>query len=590
MKKIRVTVCAAAILLLTAFLFLRVWYQNGQPVQVSDIVFEIQTDTQSLRLKLWHNYYDGKEYLFLPSFCGAETKGTVIARTGWQKSWDGKNLGRAGHLQAFMDGEHQLGLGDTQFTVVVMRSSHVPALFITTASGTLAQIEAEKGNGEPGFYSMITADGEKTGEGQLKELRSRGNATFLEDKKPYQMSLKEAEDLLGTGELQNYILLANRQDRSLLRDKIMYDMAADMELAYSPVSQHVDLYINDEYRGSYQLSEKVEAAENRLPIDVSGKGEQPGFLLSLEYQTEDRLTADEYYFLTENAQAVVIKRPKKPSEEVQRYIQNVFQNMETQIRAGDLTKSNIDAESFAKKYLIEEIGKNLDAMYTSQYFYKDADDATIYAGPVWDYDKTLGNPLIEHTRPVNYQEPKGIYAATKQKNASWWYDLYQIPEFRELVIGEYRENARPAIQRMLEERIDAYCAEIWDSAYMDYMRWDTFENFKYEEDVAFETEYQAEIDGLKVFLQQREQFLTDIWLENRAYHQITCDPDGGVMYVTELDAVEGRMIGEPRDPKKEGYDFVGWIREDTQENYDFTEPYDGSPFTLKAVYEKTGEK
>lgn len=125
---------------------------------------------------------------------------------------------------------------------------------------------------------------------------------------------------------------------------------------------------------------------------------------------------------------------------------------------------------------------------------------------------------------------------------------------------------------------------------MDYMRWDTFENFKYEEDVAFETEYQAEIDGLKVFLQQREQFLTDIWLENRAYHQITCDPDGGVMYVTELDAVEGRMIGEPRDPKKEGYDFVGWIREDTQENYDFTEPYDGSPFTLKAVYEKTGEK
>lgn len=61
------------------------------------------------------------------------------------------------------------------------------------------------------------------------------------------------------------------------------------------------------------------------------------------------------------------------------------------------------------------------------------------------------------------------------------------------------------------------------------------------------------------------------------------------MYVTEIDAVEGRTLHEPRDPKWEGYRFDHWVREDTGEVYDFTEPYDGVPFVLKAVYRKEEE-
>lgn len=584
MKRIRITVLVAAVFLLSVFWLLCLRYKERQPVQATDIIFRVQAGEQDFRLKLWHNYYDEKEYLFLPSFCKADAECIVNTKNALGKSWDGESLGIFGHLKELSEGEHELQVGGTQLKVVVMHSANVPALFLTTASGELTEIEAKKGNGEPGLYRMVSPEGKQLAEGALDELRSRGNATFLEDKKPYQMSLQEPADLLGTGKLENYILLANRQDQSLLRNKIMYDMAADIGLPYSPASQHLDLYINDEYRGSYQLSEKAEVAENRVPIDVSGNGEKPGFFVTLEYQTEDRLTEDECYFITQNGQAVVIKRPKKPSEKQQAYVQGVFQHMETQILEKNLSESSIDAESFAKKYLMEEIGKNLDAMYTSQYFYKDAGDKPIYAGPVWDYDKTLGNPLIEHNRPVNYQEPKGIFAATKQENASWWYDLYQIPEFKALVIKEYREKAAPAIKKVLEKKLDSYYTEIKASAYMDYMRWDTFENFKYGEELAFEEEYGEEITRIREFLQEREQFLTDIWLENRAYHQITCDPAGGVMYVTRLDAVEGRTLSEPRDPQKEGYAFIGWIREDTGEGYDFTESYDGIPFTLKAVY------
>lgn len=583
MKKLKIVVLAAGVCFCLAFLAFHIWIQEKQPVSPQDIIFDIKAGDRDVRLKLWHNYYDGKEYLFLPAFCDESASCLIKLEHSLSKTWDGEWLGIWGCLDSMENGEHTLYVKGRAYTVVIMRSANVPALFVTTESGSLEYIEAAKGNGEEGLYEMVLADGTVLSNGQIKKLKSRGNATFLEDKKPYQMTLQEAADLLGTGELENYILLANRQDQSLLRDRIMYDMAGGMGLAYSPVSRHIDLYVNEEYRGSYQLSEKAEVAPNRIGIDADGRTAETGFLAALEYT--ERAEEEENYFVTENGQSVIIRRPKNPTASQLAYIEQTFQKAEDAIREGNIEESGIDVTSFAKKYLIEEISKNLDAMYSSQYFYKDAGaDAMLYAGPVWDYDKSLGNPLIEHNRPVNYQEPRGIFAATKQENASWWYDLYQVPAFRESVIDEYKKSAIPAIEAMLEEKIDGYRDEIWDSAYMDYMRWDTFEDFKYEEALEFEKEYQAEIDTIKEFLELRMEFLNDIWLEGRAYDQITCDPGEGTMYVTKIDAIEGRTINEPRDPKLEGYRFDHWVRQDTGEVYDFTEAYDGVPFTLTAVY------
>lgn len=577
-------------LLLAAYLMLRFYLDAGQPVSCQDITVTVDADGFRPQIGLWHNYYDNKEYLFLPSFCGENTSAqiTIDGNRFMKKSWDGAALRRGKGVASLTDGEHILRTGETEFTVVVMRSSTVPALFITTQSGSLSYIEAAKGNGEPGLYCMVAEDGGVRASGTLKKLKSRGNATFLEDKKPYQMTLDDPADLLDAGMQDKYILLANRQDQSLLRDRIMYDMAGEMGLDYSPVSRFVDLYINEEYRGAYQLCEKVETGHGRIEIDTETKETETGFLVTLEYAYEDRLAEAEYYFTTEKGQNVVVKRPKNPTASQLAYIEDCFQEIEDMVASGELDGDRLDVTSFARKYLVEEIGKNLDAMYASQYFYQDAlsgrEDAKLYAGPVWDYDKTLGNPLIEHTRPVDYQEPRGIFAATKQENASWWYDLYQVPAFREAVIGEYETAAIPAIGMMLDGRIDEYRDEIWDSAQMDYMRWDPFEDFKYGEELEFEREYQAEIDNIKAFLTEREEFLSDVWLEGRTYDQIDCDPGDGTMYVTKIDAIEGRVLKEPRDPKREGYRFDHWVREDTGEVYDFTETYDGMPFTLRAVY------
>lgn len=589
MRKQKIAVLVLGFAILLFFFGGKLWWQARKEVVLSDITFLVEEQGRETALKLWHNYYDGKEYLFLPAFCGKEASFRVRQENRLRGSWDGDTVYNWTVLHGLEEGSYEYSTGQQSFTVVVMRSAAVPSLFLTTQSGSLSYVEAEKGNGEPGMYEMVLADGTLAFQGRMDELRSRGNATFLEDKKPYQMSLDGPEDLLGAGAASRYILLANRQDQSLIRDKIVYDLADDMGLAYSPESLFVDLYINGEYRGSYQLCEKVEVGENRVDIDTTKSGEGMGFLVEFEY---DRRSEEvEHLLVTGGGQNLQVRSPKMPADQQMTHILRRFQRVEDAVLAGNLAAGDMDVTSFARKYLIEEISKNLDAMHSSQYFYKDDDsnDSTVYAGPVWDYDKSLGNPFIERTRPVNYQDPWGIFAATEQDGASWWYDLYRQPDFYEAMVAEYEKTAAPCLDVMLSEKIDSYVAQIKASAYMDYMRWDTFEDFKNGEALEFEEEYEAEIETIKDFLRERMQFLTAVWLEERVYNRVSCDSAGGEMYVTYIEAVEGFKLHMPRDPKMEGYRFKQWRRQDTGQVYDFETVYDGQPFTLVAEYEKKEE-
>ena len=98
------------------------------------------------------------------------------------------------------------------------------------------------------------------------KMRGRGNWTWNQQKKPYQLTLEKKTDLLGMGKAKNYLLLANVMDASLLRDQVLYDLADDMGLEYTPDIEPVDVFIDGEYKGSYSLSEKVEVGESRVNI------------------------------------------------------------------------------------------------------------------------------------------------------------------------------------------------------------------------------------------------------------------------------------------------------------------------------------
>ena len=97
-------------------------------------------------------------------------------------------------------------------------------------------------------------------------IRGRGNATWTYPKKPYRLKLDEKSPLLGMNEHKDWVLLANYCDKSLLRTGISFKLSELMGFAWTPDSRFVELVLNDEYMGNYQLVEQIKRDKNKMCI------------------------------------------------------------------------------------------------------------------------------------------------------------------------------------------------------------------------------------------------------------------------------------------------------------------------------------
>ena len=71
------------------------------------------------------------------------------------------------------------------------------------------------------------------------------------------------------GKAKKWVLLSNPFDPTLIRNKLIFDLASNLSFEYSPKSYFLDVWFNDEYVGNYQLAEKIEFGKNRIPYDTS---------------------------------------------------------------------------------------------------------------------------------------------------------------------------------------------------------------------------------------------------------------------------------------------------------------------------------
>lgn len=175
-----------------------------------------------------------------------------------------------------------LTLNGTSYSVNVLKSGDVGTIYIDTSSGSLSKItSAQNAFGgadtsvfESGTIMVVQPDGTVDYCGIMDKMSGRGNGTWstTNKKNPYNIKLAISTSLLGMNAAKKWCLLANVNDNTLVKNQLTYDFAKYIGIKYQPVCKPVDLYVNQQYLGSYQLSEKVEIKSNRINISDAYEG------------------------------------------------------------------------------------------------------------------------------------------------------------------------------------------------------------------------------------------------------------------------------------------------------------------------------
>ena len=145
-------------------------------------------------------------------------------------------------------------------TLTVYPSSYVDAMYLVSddpenEGRAWVESSAAKSNKATGAMVLQTADGTVVYDGDLTQIKGRGNSTWNLSKKPYQIKLDKKTDLLQTGDADNkaktWVLLANYADVSALRNTLALNLGAEMGMEYYMENRPVELYYDGEYRGVY---------------------------------------------------------------------------------------------------------------------------------------------------------------------------------------------------------------------------------------------------------------------------------------------------------------------------------------------------
>lgn len=348
----------------------------------------------------------------------------------------------------------------------------------------------DKSNKATGSMFMMGADGTIVYDGELKQIKGRGNSTWLQAKKPYQIKIDKKTDLLQTGDKNNkaktWVLLTNEADPTLLRNNIVYDLSVAAGLEPGIQSEPVNLFYDGEYRGAYLLCEKVEINDGRIEIaDLEGEIETAnpditdfdtlsvstgktangvsytycsgitnppditgGYLLEME--TAIRAVAEKCYFVTKNNNYIVVKSPEYCSKEQMDYIASYYQEFEDTLYHKGIHPTNgkkitdyASMQSMVNCYLINELTKNPDGYRTSTYLYKDAETDVMTFGPIWDYDLSFGISFGEFVPSARHTD--GFFSVYSHIGKA----MYAIPEFRQTAHDTYLSCFAPLLSDVL---------------------------------------------------------------------------------------------------------------------------------------------
>lgn len=290
-------------------------------------------------------------------------------------------------------------------------------------------------------------------------IKGRGNTSWHRDKRPYNIDFVkddwETENparVLGMPEGDEWALLAFWNDRSLMRLPLAAYLGQYLDgMSWTPRVRYVEVWINNDYRGLYCISEKILRDDNRVDIkklnaestDLSG-----GYILEatpedghkskpIEMETQFKTSRDGINFIFK------YPKPKNVTQAQRLWIKEYMDEFEAVLRSDYYRDLNtgyqkyINEDSFIDWTILHEMSKGCDNLFHASVFvHKDRNGKLNMSSP-WDFDLSFGN--------------SGVYTEDENwvRTHRWFGKLWQDERYAKKYIARY-EMLKPLFDKIPE--------------------------------------------------------------------------------------------------------------------------------------------
>lgn len=380
-------------------------------------------------------------------------------------------------------------------------------------------------------------------------------------KVPYTLKLSQKADLFGMGKSKKWVLIANYMDRTMLRNKLIYDLSGRMGMVFCK-SVYVNLVLNGEYMGTYVLTQKIDPDlfggqvtdwDDVAEDFAKAVAKERGYSESWQSDFEDQLCADlswltsktykyknatytvsdyvnlskysvyygylmEYdgyadedsFFTTNHGVPLKVSNMEaiKTNPVLFEYVRGFFNDFEEACYGENFLNSKgkhyseyVDMNSLVDCFILNTVILNVEFGYKSMYMYIRSDGKIVF-GPCWDYDWSSGNPFLWANGDYNQWYNDG-----RAENNKWFRKLYGDPWFVALVRERWSQLGG-ALDDMVGS-MDYYYKLLSKAEVLEYAK---FSSDPYERDFAWRTggrSFKDECDQLKTFLINRIAWLNE---------------------------------------------------------------------------------
>lgn len=364
------------------------------------------------------------------------------------------------------------------------------------------------------------------------DIKVRGNSTADPSKRAYRLKFGKDEKDKVTGELikthkhdlmgggyakRNWALLANCFDHSLIRNALTCELGKIIGMPFNPGYCFVDLVINGDYRGTYQVTDHPEVGSHRIDID-----EDKDWYIEFQGRSD---MLDEPYLNIKDLPMFSIKNPDYTDAADADKLAALKVKMEDWVKQwksgfsydASITQSDTkgwraynDEDQLLKWFLETEITADYDGYMTIKAYR--ATNGKLFWGPVWDkdlawdnygdYTKTLGAAL-ENASSIRYY----VY------NPGSGTAILSDPRFVKRVYETYNKLIEDGLEQKLVDIVDQLHQRVNQTQQLNFEKWGITNANGGLQKFHEWTDYAQYPEQLKTFITARLAFLKEKFKE-----------------------------------------------------------------------------